>query len=379
MRCILYVQYTNPAGYPPLEHSSRILADAGWKVLFLGTGALGTEKLNFAAHPNIEVRCWRLASAGLGQKIHFFAFNLWVLVTALSWRPNWIYSSDVMSCPAGLVLKHLGFRVLYHEHDSPRKVEGRKSKIENFLLWTRKRLARCADLCVLPNERRVEMFGEETGRNGQTLCVWNCPLREDAKVESDRHDQFTVLYQGSIVPARVPLALIEAMAKLPTLLRLRIAGYETIGHGGYIAKLKRHAELSGVAERIEFMGALSRSKLLPETRKAQVGLCLLPLESDDLNEGTMTGASNKPFEYMACGLALLVTDRPDWNNMFVEPGYARHCNPTDSDSIAVELQWFYEHAVETKEKGESGRQRILQEWNYESWFETVKARIESNT
>ena len=25
-RRMLYVQYTNPAGYPPLEHSSRILA-----------------------------------------------------------------------------------------------------------------------------------------------------------------------------------------------------------------------------------------------------------------------------------------------------------------------------------------------------------------
>lgn len=36
---ILYIQYTNPAGYPPLEHSSRILAQADWEVLFLGTGA----------------------------------------------------------------------------------------------------------------------------------------------------------------------------------------------------------------------------------------------------------------------------------------------------------------------------------------------------
>jgi len=26
LKRILYIQYTNPAGYPPLEHSSRILA-----------------------------------------------------------------------------------------------------------------------------------------------------------------------------------------------------------------------------------------------------------------------------------------------------------------------------------------------------------------
>ena len=34
MKRVVYVQYTNPAAYPPLEHSSRILADAGWQVLF---------------------------------------------------------------------------------------------------------------------------------------------------------------------------------------------------------------------------------------------------------------------------------------------------------------------------------------------------------
>ena len=33
-RRIMYVQYVNPGMYPPLEHSSRILADAGWEVCF---------------------------------------------------------------------------------------------------------------------------------------------------------------------------------------------------------------------------------------------------------------------------------------------------------------------------------------------------------
>ena len=45
-RRILYVQFTNPAAYPPLEHSARILADAGWDVMFLGTGALGADRLS---------------------------------------------------------------------------------------------------------------------------------------------------------------------------------------------------------------------------------------------------------------------------------------------------------------------------------------------
>src|SRR5437762_7206017 len=167
---ILYVQYTNPAGYPPLEHSSRILAERGWQVLFLGTGAHGADALEFPAHPNITVRRWKFQQPGLWQKLHFLAFNDWVLIAALRWKPKWIYASDLFSCPVTLLLKGIGFRVLYHEHDSPNpEVRGQRPEVserslfQRFLLWTRRKLAQCADLCVLPNERRVEVFKQQTG------------------------------------------------------------------------------------------------------------------------------------------------------------------------------------------------------------------------
>ena len=85
----------------------------------------------------------------------------------------------------------------------------------------------------------------------------------------------------------------------------------------------------------------------------------------------MAGASNKPFDYLACGLALLVSDLPDWRKMFVEPGYGLACNPNDTDSIAAQLRWFLKHPAETREMGERGRQRILTEWNYERQFAAV--------
>ena len=34
-RRVLYIQYTNPGHYPPLEHSAHLLADAGADVLFV--------------------------------------------------------------------------------------------------------------------------------------------------------------------------------------------------------------------------------------------------------------------------------------------------------------------------------------------------------
>ena len=120
MKRILYIQYTNPASYPPLEHSSRMLADAGWQVLFLGTRPAGTEELRFPPHARIAVKYMDFSPAGWRQKIHYFLFGSWALAWAMLWRARWIYASDVLISPAALVLTWFPWlRVLYHEHDSP--------------------------------------------------------------------------------------------------------------------------------------------------------------------------------------------------------------------------------------------------------------------
>src|SRR5206468_3565164 len=125
VRRILYVQYTNPAGYPPLEHSSRILADAGWQVLFLGTGAHGANTLRFPSHPNIAVRQMPFCAAGWRQKVHYLGYCLWVLCWTVRWGPHWIYASDPLSCPIAVALSFLpGVRLIYHEHDSPTTSRG---------------------------------------------------------------------------------------------------------------------------------------------------------------------------------------------------------------------------------------------------------------
>ena len=101
----------------------------------------------------------------------------------------------------------------------------------------------------------------------------------------------------------------------------------------------------------------------------------MPMKSSDVNDDTMSGASNKPFDYLACGAALLVTDLPDWGKVFVEPGFGLACDPGDPKSIAQALQWFLEHPDQMRAMGEKGRQRILTDWNYEKQFSPVLERL----
>jgi glycosyltransferase involved in cell wall biosynthesis len=374
MRRVLYLQYTNPAAYPPLEHSSRILADAGWDVLFLGTSGWGTAAFCFPPHPRITVRLMPFCEAGWRQKVHYLRFCVWALWRVLCWRPQWVYASDPFSClPAILLQTLLRVKLLYHEHDSPGRSMG-----ENIFLrvstWARAMCARQASLCILPNQRRADLFAADTGRSGRVAVVWNCPAREEVGPPRapGAGTELKIMYHGSIVPDRLPLAVVDALRAGPEDVSLTIAGYETVGSAGYVDRLRSHAEKLGVGRRVHYAGAIAnRQDLLEICRGSDVGLSLLPLEMDDGNLQTLTGASNKPFDYLASGLAMVVSDLPDWQEMFVRPGYALACNPADGDSIAAAIRRFREDPAGMRAMGEKGRRRILAEWNYERQFQPI--------
>jgi glycosyltransferase involved in cell wall biosynthesis len=377
---IVYIQYTNPAGYPPLEHSSTLLANAGWEVLFLGTSARRTHALRFPPHPHITVRQLSFPADGWRQKLHFGWFLLWGLGWVLRWRSPWVYASDPLSCPLALLLSYLGVLVIYHEHDSP-VVSNQQTDLAvsgwfRQILRTRAVLARRAISCVLPNAQRMQRFDEEMHNAARTVCVWNCPMREEVVPprQPPLGNTVRVVYHGSLNALRLPLTVLQALAQLPPAVTLSIVGYETVGHLGYLATLRERAQALGLLSRVEFVGTLpQREELLSHCRQGDVGLTFMPRDTTDLNEQDMTGASNKPFDYLACGLALLVADRPDWRTMFVEPGYGLACDPEDAESIAAALQWFLEHPAEMREMGERGRQRIATEWHYERQFAPVLA------
>lgn len=376
-RRVLYLQYTNPAGYPPVEHGAHMLAESGFDVMLLGIANF-SHNLSLRAHERIHVRLMRYQPPGWLQKVHYAWFCIWVLMWTLRWRPAWIYASDPLSCPVTLVLNRvLGLRVVYHEHDAPFLADADipQSRVTQYMLRMRAAVARRADVCVLPNAGRASHFSRETGREN-VVVVWNCPSRQDIPERSaTTSSALRVWYHGTIVPARVPPAVIEALASLPDQVSLTIAGYETAGHVGYARELTMLAHRHHVAHRFEIRGPQSHRNLLRQCAGCDVGLALLPLASADLNAREMVGASNKAFDYMASGLALLVPDSTDWRAMYVDGGYGRCCDPQSAESIAGELRWFLQHPLEVREMGDRGRRQIQDHWNYERAFAPVFAQL----
>jgi glycosyltransferase involved in cell wall biosynthesis len=242
----------------------------------------------------------------------------------------------------------------------------------------RKRLGKEVELCVIPQRQRLLAFLDATGRMRPTICVWNCPrLSEILKNDAQQDSGLTLYYHGSINKERVPAEMIIAASGFNGAVRVRIAGYESPGSIGYIQELTKLAQKNGAPGLIEYLGTIPlRKDLLRRASHAHVGLSFMPKSSDDINLQHMVGASNKPFDCMACGLPLLVTDSPEWIATFVKEGYARACNPADIESIRTELHWYLDHPKERREMGRRCADRIRNDWNYEAEFCKVLEALE---
>ena len=371
-RTVVYLQYTDPAAYPPIQHSAAILAEAGWNVIVLGVTVPDVAGLRFPEHPRIDFHLASSSAAGWLQKLHYLRFCGWALGWILRRRATWVYASDALTSPVAWLASFLpGVRVVYHEHDSPGR--GPHSPFMRTLLGFRRRLLRRAVIVVAPNAERGQLIVEDAGTAIPLISVWNCPRQVEAAsvTEHQPGNESWIVYQGSIVPVRVPRALIEALALVNPCVKLRVIGYETAGHIGYVGELQRLAASLGVDHRVEFIPTVPRNELLEWTDRSQIGLSLMPTRTDEVNERWMRGASNKTFEYLARAVPVLVSDLPEWQATFVASGFGLACRPDDARSIATALRWFHEHRDEARSMGERGRQQILNEWNYEKQFAPV--------
>src|SRR5262249_19448068 len=149
----------------------------------------------------------------------------------------------------------------------------------------RRKLAKDAELCVLPEHARLLEFLETTKRTKPAYCVWNCPrLDEVPDLNSDQGQELIIYYHGSITRVRLPSELIIAASRFKGAIRVRVAGYEAPGSIGYLAELTALAAKNGTAELVEFLGAIPlRRDLLSNASKAHVGLSFMPRHSEDIN------------------------------------------------------------------------------------------------
>ena len=362
---VLFVQATEAGGYPPIIHASSLFASAGAQVVVLNAPVHHYD-LTFPILPGVRIHEIATRPSHVMPKTTYLRYAWAAARVAAKFRPTVVYASDPMgAAPALLAARIANASLVYHEHDTP-KPGTLHPRIAQF----RRAAARKARFVIFPNAERARLAQPELGySDSQLRIVWNVPRLSELPGLPGPHDaQVSVLYHGSITPERLPISVIAAIAQCG--MQLRIIGYEVQGAKGYLMRLLEIGRRYG-HNVVEYLGQFSREYLLAEVACADVGLALLPLDPEDVNLRYMLGASNKVFDYMASGLALLVPELPDWISSFVDTGFGLSCNPADTASLAAQLGWFAANPEGRRKMGAKGRAKIEADWNYDKAFAPV--------
>ena len=281
-------------------------------------------------------------------------------------------------------------------------------------------MARSADLCILPNGKRLQEFVRKTGRTKPTELVWNVPSLEEVGPEKrpvNPAEPLRLFYGGSLSRERLPWAVLQAILEFGGKVRLDLVGYPNYEDRDYPEAIRAADEGKGV---LCYHGTLpQRGDLFRVMDECEAALCLMPLRSRFAGMEQMAGASNKPFDAMARGLAVVISDLPAWTSMYLEErkeeagvgrdagfripdaeevsganermskdprnpefripdpgkGYGIAIDPESGESIRGGLEWMLRNREKLWEMGERGRQKIQNEWNYKRLFQPVLDRL----
>ena len=369
----LFLQGADPAFYPPIMHAAAIMAGAGWRVTVLSTPRADSG-IEMAAHPAIdEIRLRPRPSFRIGAR-DYIPYCLKSLRLAFRLRPDVVYASDPLGAAPGLLAAQAGGSLLvYHEHDSPGETSG-----HGFVRRARRLAARKADLVVFPNAGRAELSRPIIRFKDSALrIVWNLPALDDLPVLTGKPEApVVVYYHGNITPERLPESVPAAISRFGGAAVLKVAGYEAPSGEGYVTALERRWGRCAEGGLIDRAGPLPYRRLLEQASRCHIGLALMPMASNDINMRHMAGASNKAFDYMAAGLALVVSDLPGWRDLFVERGHAMSCDPRNADSVEAALRRLIGRPGERARMADLSRRQIERFWHYEAFFGPILAELD---
>lgn len=262
-------------------------------------------------------------------------------------------------------------------------------------MGARREVARRAEVCVLPNERRVEIFKKQTGTDRPVEVVWNVPSLEEivsTRPKPKPNEPLALFYGGTLTPKILPQKLLQGIED-QKLITMHICGYPTYSEEKYYTWLK---ELASKNKNIILYGPVSRYKMWSIADQCHASICLYSPQEAQLNFRHIVGAANKPFDAMARGLAVVVSDLPDWTEIYLEEhtkeagngrreagrelgicpskevfripspgkGFGIAINPENRESIRAGLEWMLANREKLWEMGERGRSQIKNKWNY---------------
>lgn len=277
-------------------------------------------------------------------------------------RPTMAHFHDPELIPVGLLLKCFGIKVIYDVHENvPDQILSKTylspsvaklaSKCAAMMEWI---AARTFDALILA----VPMPGRRF-RGAKMVVVQNFPIHGELASDTAipyNERRMAACYVGGVSRIRGMLEIIRSL--------------EFVKHsdkklllGGPIEQPELEAEavlLSGWHQTTSY-GRVSRIQVAEILAQSRVGLVTLHPVGNYLRSYPV-----KLFEYMICGLPVIVSDFPYWREILAGVDCAIFVDPLDPKAIGEAIQWIFDNPAEAEAMGKRGRQAVLEKFNWDS-------------
>lgn len=331
--------------YPsPFTHESRILRETrslSESGLFASILVVALWQEGLAEHDHIDVRreIWRvrLRTARMpgvvGKLFRFAEWYVRVLARMRGVSLTFVNCHSLSALPLGVLLCVLtGARLIYDTHE----LETETATFVGMRKWLGKLLERA----FIGRASAVFVVSHSIGawyRNVYGLSnvhvVRNVPERREQPVRRTTtlraecgipDDAIVFLYQGVMDIGRgIPL-LLDTFSVAPRGVHIVFLGYGPLS--------EKIVEVANGSENIHYHPAVPPSDLLQYTASADVGVSLL----ENVSLSYYYCLPNKLFEYVTCGLPVIVSDFPEMSRFVAEHGCGWVC-PVNVDDFAVLL------------------------------------------
>ena len=377
----LVVMYANPDRYPPTINAVNILRahyhvhvicrlhdaiDYPWPddVVIERLGTEGSVDDKMAESAVIKLR-------------EYLSFRRTVHTRIRELSPVLVYTYEPHAFVASLTIKKPDALLVYHRHEVEEIGKLPCFSLQTWIVHLALRSTKRADILVFPEKNRAAYYATLSRDNRPAFIVPNTPSiyafppRGDwSELIADRWTRKQVFFRGYVGPSNGVLEVLDALPHMKQRVTLALIGHITDEFRARIFAITDRDESS---QQVRIEGYVPYIIANRETYQASCGFTLpLPVST---NWTYIVSASNKIFEYAACGLPVIVPDRPAYREYFSRESWVHYADPSSPASIAAAIDEVFSDRQLYTAMCHAAREAFETRFHYEIVFQPVLDRI----
>jgi glycosyltransferase involved in cell wall biosynthesis len=365
--------YNHQEYYPPTLNAIDQLSEIAEKVIVLSRN----NKLSSWVYPeNVSLftsgdfkTIRESETESTGWKIKsFWQFTKIAIQLSRKFKPEWVLCYDSIPLLTALLIRKLArikFKLWYHNHDVFDSKDVRKFSIGWLAAWSEQKYFDEIELFTLPSRERTSEFQLNHFR-GNLFFIPNYPSRRRFDM-ADLNRIFPsallrLIFQGFIGGGHGLEELIDFISIQDSM------SFTIIGPGDqeYVKQLKERIQKNNATEKIIIRDAIPYQLLIEVTRLHHIGIAIN--KPVNIQYSTAALASNKIYEYAACGLPVVYFENEHYKTYLSKFDWA-FANNLSFGKLNEQFDYIREHYT-----GISGSASMdfREKLNFELVFNPVK-------